>query len=50
LIGIGATVMPQRRVGAWSVVGAGALVHINHPDHVVVVGVPGRVIRHTNSS
>lgn len=49
LIGIGATVMSQRRVGAWSIVGAASLVHMDSPDHVVVVGVPGRVIRHTNA-
>lgn len=45
LIGIGATVMPQRRVGAWSVVSAGALVHSNVGDRVVAAGVPARVIR-----
>ncbi|HEU5099339.1 MAG TPA: acetyltransferase [Roseiflexaceae bacterium] len=47
LIGIGATVMPQRHVGGWSVVGAGALVHANVPDRVVVVGVPARLSRPT---
>lgn len=46
LIGIGATVMPQRKVGAWSVVGAGALVHTDLPDHVVAVGTPAKIIRH----
>ena len=46
LVGIGATVMPQRRVGAWSVVGAGALVHTDIPDHVVAVGTPARIVRH----
>lgn len=48
LIGIGGTVMPQRRIGAWSVVGAGALVHSDLPDYVVAVGVPARVVRHTD--
>lgn len=43
LVGIGATVMPQRRVGAWCVVGAGAVVCADVPDGVVVVGVPARI-------
>lgn len=46
LIGIGAIVMPQRSVGAWSVVGAGALVTRNLPAHVVAIGAPARIIRH----
>ena len=45
LIGIGATVMPRRRIGCWSVVGAGALVDKDVPDGVVVVGMPARVVR-----
>lgn len=45
LIGIGATVMPGIHIGAWSVVGAGALVHRAVPERVVVVGVPARLIR-----
>ena len=45
LVGIGATVMPQRRVGDWSVVSAGALVHADLPDRVVAAGMPARVIR-----
>lgn len=45
LVGIGSIVMPQRRVGAWSIVGAGALVQTNVPDQAVVVGVPARPIR-----
>lgn len=44
LIGIGATVMPGIRVGAWSIAGAGALVHREVPPGVVVVGVPARVL------
>jgi len=45
LVGIGATVMPQRRVGNWSVVSAGALVHTDLPDRVVAAGMPARIIR-----
>lgn len=46
LIGIGATVMPQRRVGQWSVVSAASLVHKDLPDGVTAAGVPARVICH----
>lgn len=49
LIGIGATIMPHCRVGAWSTVGAGALVHADVPDHVVVVGVPAHIVRHAEA-
>jgi sugar O-acyltransferase (sialic acid O-acetyltransferase NeuD family) len=45
LVGIGATVMPQRRVGTWSVVSAGALVHSDLKDSIVAAGVPARTIR-----
>ncbi len=45
LVGIGATVMPQRQVGAWSVVGAGALIHVDLPSHAVAVGLPAKIIR-----
>jgi sugar O-acyltransferase (sialic acid O-acetyltransferase NeuD family) len=45
LIGIGSTVMPQRAVGSWSVVSAGALVHSNLADKTVAAGVPARAIR-----
>lgn len=44
-IGIGASVMPQRTVGEWSTVGAGALVHRDVPDGATVIGVPARVMR-----
>lgn len=44
-IGIGATVMPQRRVGRWSTVGAGGLVLRDLPAHVTAVGLPARIIR-----
>lgn len=42
LIGMGAVVMPQRHVGAWSVVGAGALVYENVLAGATVVGVPAK--------
>jgi sugar O-acyltransferase (sialic acid O-acetyltransferase NeuD family) len=46
LIGIGATVIPRREIGEWSIVGAGSLVNKSLADHVVAVGVPARIIRH----
>ncbi|MEZ4729018.1 MAG: acetyltransferase [Caldilineaceae bacterium] len=45
LIGIGATVMPQRRIGPQSIVGAGALVTRDLPGDSVAMGVPARVVR-----
>ena len=40
LIGIGSTVMPGRSVGAWSIVGAGAVVTKDVPPKQTVVGIP----------
>lgn len=42
LVGIGATVLPGKRLGAWSIVGGGAVVYRDIPDHTTVVGVPAR--------
>ncbi|MBI4065007.1 acyltransferase [Candidatus Gottesmanbacteria bacterium] len=44
-IGTGAILLPGVTIGAESVVGAGAVVTKNVPDHVVVVGVPARVFK-----
>ncbi|MBA3942958.1 MAG: acetyltransferase [Herpetosiphonaceae bacterium] len=46
-VGIGGIIMPQRRVGNESIVGAGTLVHDDVPDGAVVVGVPGRILKRT---
>ncbi|MEZ4681872.1 MAG: acetyltransferase [Caldilineaceae bacterium] len=43
LIGIGAIVMPQRTVGDWAVVGAGALVQRTVAKGTTVVGVPAHL-------
>ena len=45
MIGIGATVIQKIRIGAWSVVGAGAVVIRDLPAGVTAVGVPSRVIK-----
>lgn len=45
LVGIGATVLPQQQIGAWSVIGGGAVVTHPLPDAVTAVGVPARIIR-----
>lgn len=44
LVGIGATVLPQRKIGAWSTIGAGAVVVDDLPDQVTAVGNPARII------
>ncbi|NOX62600.1 MAG: acetyltransferase [Chloroflexi bacterium] len=44
-VGIGATVTPRRRVGGWSVVGAGSVVLHDIPPNVTAVGVPARLLK-----
>lgn len=45
-IGAGATIIPNINVGKWVTVGAGAVVTKDIPDHAVVVGIPGKIIRY----
>jgi acetyltransferase-like isoleucine patch superfamily enzyme len=42
-IGIGASVLPQKRVGANCVIGAGAVVIDDIPDNSVAYGIPAKV-------
>ena len=42
-IGTGATFIQQVSVGEWAIIGAGAVVIDNIPDHVVAVGIPAKV-------
>lgn len=44
-VGTNATLLPRTRVGCWATIGAGAVVTRDVPDHAVVVGNPGKVIR-----
>lgn len=43
-IGANATVLPGLTVGAWAMVGAGAVVTKSVPDHAAVVGTPARFL------
>ena len=45
LVGAGATVLPRTKLGRWSVVGAGSVVVKDVAPHIVVAGVPARIIR-----
>jgi acetyltransferase-like isoleucine patch superfamily enzyme len=44
-IGTNATILPGVRVGALSIVGAGAVVTQDIPDYAIAAGVPARVLR-----
>lgn len=44
-VGVGVTLLPYIRIGAYSVIGSGAVVTTDIPPNSVVVGNPGRVVR-----
>jgi acetyltransferase-like isoleucine patch superfamily enzyme len=44
-VGVGVTLLPYIRIGAYSVIGSGAVVTTDIPPGSVVVGNPGRVVR-----
>ena len=44
-LGIGVRVIPQRRIGTWTTVGAGGVVVHDLPERVTAVGVPARALR-----
>jgi sugar O-acyltransferase (sialic acid O-acetyltransferase NeuD family) len=44
-VGTNACIIPGITIGKWATIGAGAVIIRNVPDHAVVVGNPGRVIR-----
>ncbi len=45
-IGIGACVIQGIKIGKWATIGAGAVIIANVPDYAVVVGNPGKIIKH----
>jgi sugar O-acyltransferase (sialic acid O-acetyltransferase NeuD family) len=42
--GLGATVLPNIKIGCWSRIGAGSVVTKDVPENVTVVGVPARIV------
>lgn len=50
LIGIGAIVLDGVRIGAGSIVGAGAVVTKDVPERSLVLGIPAKVIRHLSEA
>ena len=47
-LGTGACVIPGKRIGDWSIIGAGSVVVKDIPSHVTAVGLPCRVIKSHN--
>lgn len=46
-VGAGAVIIPGIKIGKWCTIGAGAVIIKDVPDHVTVVGNPGRIIKQT---
>ena len=46
-IGIGSCVIQGIKIGKWTTIGAGAVIIKDVPDHAVVVGNPGKIIKIT---
>jgi sugar O-acyltransferase (sialic acid O-acetyltransferase NeuD family) len=44
-LGIGSSVIPNRTLGAWSTVGAGAVIIHDVPPHATVVGIPAKPLQ-----
>ena len=49
-IGIGATIIDRKRIGAWSIVGAGAVVIEDVPERVLAAGVPARIVKNVDET
>ncbi len=45
-LGIGCSVIHGIKIGSWATIGAGAAIIEDVPDNAVVVGVPGKIIKH----
>jgi len=48
-VGIGASVIQGIHVGKWAVIGAGAAIIQDVPDYAVVAGVPGKIIKYSDT-
>ncbi len=48
-LGIGSAVIPRKRIGEWTRVGAGAVVIRDTPPHVTVAGVPAKPLQKEKS-
>ena len=44
-VGAGAIIIPGIKIGKWCIIGAGSVVIRDVPDHVVIVGNPGKIIK-----
>jgi sugar O-acyltransferase (sialic acid O-acetyltransferase NeuD family) len=42
-LGIGASVLPDRKIGKWSIIGAGSVVTHDIPSYVTAFGVPAKI-------
>jgi acetyltransferase EpsM len=49
-VGIGAAVIQGVTIGKWATIGAGAVIIRDIPDHAVVVGNPGRIIKYNSET
>ncbi|MDR5590563.1 acetyltransferase [Christiangramia sp. SM2212] len=45
-IGAGAVIIPGVKIGEWVTIGAGSVIINDIPDHAVVVGNPGKIIKY----
>ena len=45
-LGVGCSVVPEKSIGSWTVVGAGSVVKNDLPSSVIAVGVPAKIKKH----
>lgn len=45
LVGLGSKILPNIKVGKWSIIGAGSVVTKDIPDNVIALGIPAKVIK-----
>jgi acetyltransferase EpsM len=49
-LGIGSCVIQGIIIGKWATIGAGTVVITDVPDHAVIVGNPGRIIKYNKGT